>query len=82
MQSYPYKEEKCSVCGSEEHDWSAHMNAITIEKGFGLWERVEGGFICGVCNKISPKATRFCCNCGKWFTGILVPNDEGMPEGT
>ena len=46
-------ENKCSVCGSNEHEWTAHMNQITKDTGFGLWERAEDGFICGYCNKIS-----------------------------
>lgn len=69
---------KCSVCGSNRHDWTAHMNQITTDTGFGLWERVEGGFICGVCNRISPKPTEFCGYCGKWFTGVLAKTEEEL----
>ena len=50
----------CDICGREGHEWTAHMNQITKDTGFGLWERAEDGFICGYCNKISPKPTRFC----------------------
>ena len=69
---------KCSVCGSNKHKWTAHMNQITKDVGFGLWERVEGGFICGCCNKISLKPTHFCGNCGNWFTGVLAKTEEEL----
>ena len=69
---------KCSVCGSEEHSWMDHMNQITKDTGFGLWEHVEGGFICGVCNRISPKPTKFCSYCGQWFTGVLAKTEEEL----
>lgn len=69
---------KCSVCGSNKHEWTAHMNQITKDTGFGLWERAEGGFMCGCCNKISSKPTRFCSSCGKWFTGVLAKTEEEL----
>ena len=71
-------ENKCSVCGSNEHEWTTHMNQITIDTGFGLWERKEGGFICERCSKISSKPTRFCGSCGNWFTGVLAKTEEEL----
>lgn len=69
---------KCSVCGSNKHEWTVHMNQITKDTGFGLWQRAEGRFICGCCNKISPKPTRFCGYCGKWFTEVLAKTEEEL----
>lgn len=71
-------ENKCSVCGSNELEWTAHMNQITIDTGFGLWECAEDGFICGCCNKISLKPTRFCGSCGNWFAGVLAKTEEEL----
>lgn len=66
----------CSTCGREGHDWMDHLNKITLDEGFGLWERVDGGFICGDCNKVSPKPTHFCGYCGMCFAGVLAKTEE------
>jgi hypothetical protein len=66
----------CSICGREGCDWTAHLNEINKEVGFSLWERVEGGFMCGFCGKVFRKPTRFCSNCGVWYMGTLARTDE------